>query len=309
MFDRYYYANNCGRPYERTQEWLDFFDGVAKRLIEDFQPRTVLDAGCAWGFLVERLRARGVEAYGIDISEYAISQVHPDIRPFCWVGSITEPFPQTYDLIISIEVLEHMQPVDSERAVENFSKHTDQVVFSSSPFDYKEATHFNVLQPYEWARLFARYGLFRDIDYDMAAFLTPWAAHYRRIPGNPAQPLVQAYERKLLNLQNEVKELRSSVLEHHNKLQECNRRIEAVLQESPAMPMQQIAQDLAYQQLQEKVKDYEAVKAKADALEQHWLDVQRGRGWKMLQMVQLMRIRLFPLGSLREKILNKIVKR
>lgn len=305
MFDRYYYEHNCGKPYERTQDWLDFFDGVAKRLIEDFQPHTVLDAGCAWGFLVERLRARGVEAYGIDISEYAISQVHPDIQPYCRVGSITEPFPQTYDLIVSIEVLEHMQPADAERAVENFSKHSDQIVFSSSPYDYKEATHFNVLQSDGWARLFARYGLFRDIDYDLTAFLTPWAGYFRRISGNPVQPLVQAYERKLLTLQNEVKELRVSVLEHHSKLQECSQRLESALQESS----RQASVNLVSQQLQEKEKDYEAMKAKADALEQHWLDVQQGRGWKMLQKIQALRVWLFPPGGTREKVLNAIFKR
>ena len=46
------------------------------------------------GILVERLRARGVVAWGIDISEYAISRVAPEIKDFCSVGSIIDPKPE-----------------------------------------------------------------------------------------------------------------------------------------------------------------------------------------------------------------------
>ena len=85
-----------------------FFGGVADRIVQDLAPRSVLDAGCALGLLVESLRDRNVEAYGVDISEYAISQVRSDIAAFTWQGSITDPLPRRYDLIVSIEVLEHL---------------------------------------------------------------------------------------------------------------------------------------------------------------------------------------------------------
>ena len=29
FFDKYYYEHGCGRPYERDEVWLDFFDGIA----------------------------------------------------------------------------------------------------------------------------------------------------------------------------------------------------------------------------------------------------------------------------------------
>lgn len=67
-YDAHYYATGCGSPMERNAVWLAQFAGIADRIISDMQPRTVLDAGCAMGFLVEALRARGVEAWGIDIS-------------------------------------------------------------------------------------------------------------------------------------------------------------------------------------------------------------------------------------------------
>lgn len=69
LYDAYYYAHGCGTlPYERNAGWLQFFGSVADHIVRDIQPRTVLDAGCAIGLLVEVLRDRGVDAHGIDIS-------------------------------------------------------------------------------------------------------------------------------------------------------------------------------------------------------------------------------------------------
>ena len=75
-----------------TRSWLEFFGGIAEQIVARSRPSTVLDAGCAMGMVVEALRDRGVEAFGVDLSEYAIENVRPDVRPFCRVGSILDPF-------------------------------------------------------------------------------------------------------------------------------------------------------------------------------------------------------------------------
>ncbi len=147
LFDEYYYAHDCGNPCRRDDVWLTFFDQIAKRIIEQFDPKSVLDAGCAWGFLVEAFRNHGVEAFGVDISEFAIQNVHPNMKSYCWMGSITESFPKAYDLITCIEVLEHMPLQEAEIAIKNLCSHANEIVFSSTPFDYKEATHVNVHDP------------------------------------------------------------------------------------------------------------------------------------------------------------------
>jgi 2-polyprenyl-3-methyl-5-hydroxy-6-metoxy-1,4-benzoquinol methylase len=144
VFDAYYYQHGCGAPYIRNETWLAFFQAIADRIIADIQPKSVLDAGCALGFLVEGFRNRGVEAWGVDISEYAIASVHESIRRFCRVGSVIEPFERKYDLIVTIEVAEHMQPLLSKQMIANLCAHTDDIIFTSTPFDYKETTHFNV---------------------------------------------------------------------------------------------------------------------------------------------------------------------
>src|SRR5262245_33941202 len=119
-FDAFYFKHCCGKPYVRNEEWLGVFDRIAARVAADMAPRRVLDAGCAFGFLVEQLRHRGIEAEGLDLSPYAIDQVHASIKPFCRVGSIAHDLNQHYDLIISIEVLEHMPAAEAEAAIANF---------------------------------------------------------------------------------------------------------------------------------------------------------------------------------------------
>ncbi|MBL8058935.1 MAG: methyltransferase domain-containing protein, partial [Anaerolineales bacterium] len=210
LFDANYYRCGCGElPYQREPAWLGFFGGVADEIVRRIGPRTVLDAGCAMGFLVEALRDRGVAAEGVDISEYAISQVRADVRPYCRVGSVLEPFPARYDLITCVEVLEHMPAAEAERALANLCRHTDDILFSSSPRDYAEPTHFNVRPPEYWAELFALNGFVRDVDFE-AGFLTPWAARFRRSAEPPAR-VVRAYERRLAALAQENAELRTAL--------------------------------------------------------------------------------------------------
>ncbi len=228
LFNSHYYANDCGQPYQRDDYWLAFFDKIAQRIVEDIQPRTVFDAGCAMGFLIECLRNRGVEAWGVDISPYAIEQVHPDIRPYCQVGSLVDPLPEVlpkeYDLVVSIEVLEHLPEDEGKRAVGGLCNLTKDVLCSASYQNFREATHLNVQPPDFWAQQFARHGFYRDIDFD-ASFITPWTMRFRK-GIEPLHQVVRDYERHLWRIQAELQELRSSNLEKMEKIQKISQQLE-----------------------------------------------------------------------------------
>ncbi len=252
VFDEYYYQHGCGAPYERNEVWLAFFQTIADRIIEDIQPNSVLDAGCAKGFLVEGFRKRGVEAWGVDISEFAVASVHESIRPFCKVGSITQPFGRRFDLIISIEVLEHMQPAEGEQAIANLCAHADDIIFTSTPFDYKETTHYNVQPPEVWSREFARHGFFRDVDYE-ASYITAWATRYRR-RDQPVHQLTYDYERRFWLLRKEntdlrqlSNELRDQIRQMDAQIQDLNNRLQAARleMEQPRQSLQDQLTDLA----------------------------------------------------------------
>lgn len=247
-FGEFYYANCCGKPYLRNDEWLGVFDRIAERIERDIAPRRVLDAGCAIGLLVERLRARGIDAEGIDISTYAIQQAHESVRPHCRVGSLADGLADTYDLIVCIEVLEHMPPDDAAVALASMCGHTDDLLFSSSPRDFAEQTHVNVRPAEDWAELFARQGFLRDLDFD-ASFITPWAARFRR-RSEPVARIVREYERAYGRAVEERNELRNQVLQ-------WDRHVQTEAAAAPALRADLARVNVALQTAQQRIAEIE----------------------------------------------------
>jgi SAM-dependent methyltransferase len=319
LYDEYYYSHDCGRPYQRDEGWLNFFDQIAKRIIEQFEPITVLDAGCAWGFLVEAFRKRDVEAFGVDISEYAIQKIHPDIRPYCWIGSITEPFPKKYDLITCIEVLEHMPRREAETAIENLCIHANEIIFSSTPFDYKEATHVNVHDPEYWAEQFARYDFYRDMDADMSC-ITSWAVRFIKTKRTNIK-LVEEYERKSWQLRKENFDLRQSSLETQDRLRQQEDQIQtysaqvaekeqAIRTLSSQFELKEDAILALLAQVDEKERleqilreKMAALDAEASIVKNQLQDIHQSRSWRILRQLQRLRLRLVPPESLKKQVL------
>ncbi|PFG12750.1 glycosyltransferase [Bacillus sp. es.036] len=169
-FDENYYRTGLGDiPYDRDIQggkWLNFFSTIADQVLLNNDISRVLEVGCAKGFLVECLRDRGAEAYGFDVSEYAISTVRNDIKPFCNIGSADDPsqYNGVYDVIICIEILEHLTEEMGMKAIDLMCKHTKKILFSSSPDDYEEKTHINVQPPEYWDLQFAKHGFMRSLE-------------------------------------------------------------------------------------------------------------------------------------------------
>ena len=182
----HYYGRQGPSTYSRENPaWLQFFGYVAEEIVRQLGPRTALDVGCAKGFLVECLRDRGVVACGFDVSEYAISEVRPDMRPYCWVGSAASAIDKDYDLITCLEVCEHLPEPEAHEAVRQMTSHTDTILFSSTPSDFTEPTHVNVHPIVDWLRLFGQFSFAPDLSFD-AGFLSPWAVLFRRAQVRPS---------------------------------------------------------------------------------------------------------------------------
>jgi SAM-dependent methyltransferase len=219
IFGSYYYAHDCGTPYERNEHWRAFFGEIAQTVSRELAPSTVLDAGCAIGLFVEALRERGVEAYGVDVSEWAIDHLAPGARGFCTRASLADPLPRRYDLITCIEVLEHIPEPEASRALANLCAATDRLLLSTSPRDYAEATHVNVQPPDEWAARLAHHGFLRDLDFN-ATVVAPWAALFTR-RDEALSETIRRYERASFRLTEEVGELRRAALTRQRQLEEA----------------------------------------------------------------------------------------
>jgi SAM-dependent methyltransferase len=107
LYDERYFSTRSRPPmWERRAEFI----------IEKFNPKTVLDVGCAYGELVKALVDRGVDAYGIDGSDYVISKSDPSIRNRLYkVNLNSDKFPfsdKTFDLVGSFYSVEHIHEID-----------------------------------------------------------------------------------------------------------------------------------------------------------------------------------------------------
>ena len=81
----------------------------------------ILDIGCGKGFLLYDILKviPDAEIYGIDISDYAVGQVHEKIKKNIVVGdAINLPWgDNTFDLVISITTLHNLHCYDLEKAL------------------------------------------------------------------------------------------------------------------------------------------------------------------------------------------------
>lgn len=174
--DQAYFDSYGPHPYGHPY-WMQFFDYIAREIFRAYCPQYAMDIGCAFGYLVERLRVRGIEAWGIDTSEYALSQATDKVRKFLDLASGADPLPRRYDLITCIEVVEHMPPEMALATIENICTHADSVLFSSTPDDIYTETHINVQPADHWMTTFAKYGMKPG---RIAGFLAPHALWFER---------------------------------------------------------------------------------------------------------------------------------
>ena len=223
-YDRRYYQSGLGPPYQESEpHWTHFFGQVADEIVRQLSPGTALDAGCATGFLVAALAERGVEASGVDISDYAIGAAVSGAQGRIRVQSLTDPLDGWWDLIVCIEVLEHMPSLDIQAAIDNICNCTNRVLFSSTPHDFDEPSHINVKPVATWISWFAQRGFFRRSDID-TSFLSPWAAVLERRAPSPVQ-LAFDYETELVPLREELLAKRSALLEANREIGDLRDRL------------------------------------------------------------------------------------
>jgi SAM-dependent methyltransferase len=86
---------------------------VAADIIEHFGLKPgdrVLDVGCAKGFLVKDLLAAGIDAYGVDVSEYALMNCEPEVIGRLQIGSADKlPFPDgSFAAVLSLNTIHNL---------------------------------------------------------------------------------------------------------------------------------------------------------------------------------------------------------
>lgn len=112
QFNKEYFESIWG---EQGVHRHDYCDDLANRLISKYGKVRYLDIGTGCGYLVKVLRDKGCEAYGVDISAYAVENSHGNVL----LSSVTNlPFKDdSFDVIHSSGLWEYLTEEEIEKAV------------------------------------------------------------------------------------------------------------------------------------------------------------------------------------------------
>lgn len=254
-----YYKNYHGQDYTDSEKWEKHFALIAREIVDHLHPKTFLDVGCAMGYLVAALRDIGVEAYGIDISEYAIGRVREDIRPYCRRGDILDgipsDFPRKFDCIACVEIAEHLYEEDAGRLIGVLCDSAETVLFSSVSHPAGDISKCNIQQPEYWSKRFAQYGFFRSLEGDAEA-IAPGGILFVRQEKTVSR-LVEDYERGIRQVRLDLKQSLEKKEEHLKRL---SRELEKEREEHKT------ADDLA-RELRIRKRQMEQIRKKKDSAE------------------------------------------
>ena len=101
-----------------------------------FPAATSLDVGCASGFVVEALRELGVDARGVDVSQYAVDHAALGARGHIRQADLRRGLPfgaDSFDLVTALETLEHLPPTDVPAAIAEIGRVARRWVMCTIP--------------------------------------------------------------------------------------------------------------------------------------------------------------------------------
>lgn len=119
--------------YDRVSSNADI---AAYLLWRNFRVKRALDIGCAKGYLVEALRDLGVDAYGCDISAFAVENASSAVIARLRIGDLETGLPfrdAEFDLVTALEVLEHLHPSKVDVALGELRRVSSGVVYATIP--------------------------------------------------------------------------------------------------------------------------------------------------------------------------------
>lgn len=104
--------------------WKDRAKGFVNHLV--LANKKVLEIGCAKGFLVKDLRDMGVDAYGLDVSLYALNNAEEEVKPYLYLGDAKTDLSQfarnEFDVVLSRWFLECLDPNDIQGVISEMGR-------------------------------------------------------------------------------------------------------------------------------------------------------------------------------------------
>lgn len=165
IYDKDYFENGIATKKSNYKDYSwerlgSYFQATAKHIVKCFNPQTVLDVGTAKGFLPYALSELGVESYGIDVSEYAITNAKGDVR-FGTAQDIEHPT-NGVDIVTAFDVMEHISEKEVPKVCSELLRVVKKYVVVRVPTKEEKGdldAYHETIKPKEWwEKQFAKQG-------------------------------------------------------------------------------------------------------------------------------------------------------
>ncbi|EKD90509.1 MAG: glycosyl transferase family protein [uncultured bacterium] len=173
FYNRDYFIGGNKSNYGDYKDTKDILIHLADMVNEVLAPKSLLDIGCAYGYIPIRLREKGVAAHGIDISDFAISQAN---KPYLSVGDATNLSQfknREFEVLVASEMMEHIPENKIDSAIKEAKRVASKYIvyliamkgFASHEGEHDhDISHVSVHNRKFWLDKFQRLGLDRDVD-------------------------------------------------------------------------------------------------------------------------------------------------
>lgn len=145
------------------------FRKTAEKIVEYYnleKGSKILELGCAKGFLLVEFHHLGMDVSGVDLSEYAVSHAHPDIKNKIRQGRLADmKFEDNYfDLVLSKELIPHLKMDELLQVMEETTRISKGNIYHMIQCGRNEKelelmkkwddTHQILMTPEQWANFF-----------------------------------------------------------------------------------------------------------------------------------------------------------
>jgi SAM-dependent methyltransferase len=144
--------------FRRRDRYRSDYLALGRWLAENLDFSSVLDVGCANGFLMEGLESEGRTISGIELSPAVVEVLPAELRERVRIGDFSDAR-GSWDLVCCVEVAEHIEAERSQELVAKLAELAEHwIYFTAAPPGQTGRGHINCRPHDEWLAWFADAG-------------------------------------------------------------------------------------------------------------------------------------------------------